>query len=187
MADLNRKTASIYINHQSAEEALKALQAQADKLQQKIKSGEAAGKSMVTEIGKLNKVTNDLKAVQSQIDTGLRPSFNQLTSTVSRLRNELKRMSEDAPGYAAKFKAFNSASTELQRMQTAINGVQKQGRLLKDLFSQAVPVIGFAAVTAFLKGSVDEAMDAERATSRLKNTLDNLGETEVFDRLMNKA
>jgi hypothetical protein len=187
MADLSRKTASIYINHQSATEALESLQAKANKLADSIKKGEAAGKNMVKEINKLNQVKNDIAGVQKQIDSGLRPSFNQLSATVSRLRNELKRMSEDAPGYAAKFKAFNAASTELQRMQSTLSGINKEGGILKGLFAQAIPLIGIAAVTGFLKGAVDEALAAERATSRLNNTLSNLGRTDAFDRLINKA
>jgi len=191
MADLARKTASIYINHQAAEDALIALQKQADKLQTKIKAGEAAGKNMVAEIAKLNKVTNDIKAVQNQIDKGLRPSFNQLQTTVSRLRNELKRMSEDAPGYAAKFKAFNAASTELQRMQNAISGVTKQTSLFKDIFTGFLAGAGAAvsvnAVVGFFKDATQEALDAEKSTARLKNTLNNLGNTDAFNRLMDKA
>ena len=188
MSDLSRKTASIYINHSSAEEALKSLQKQADILQQKIKKGADAGKNMVGEIAKLNKVQDSIKGVQHQIDNGLRPSFNQLQTTVSRLRNELKRMSEDAPGYAEKFKAFNKASTELDRLSTSINKVKASSGGLKDILSSALPVLGITAAISAVKGFIDEALDAELASSRLANKLDNMGaDGGTFDRLARKA
>jgi len=187
MNDLSRKTASIYINHASAKEALEALQKQADKLNEKIKKGADAGKSMVNEISKLNKVQNDIKAVQDQIDKGLRPSFNQMQTTVSRLRNELKRMSEDAPGYAAKFKEFQKASLELDRMGTSISQVKKETGGLKAILAEAMPVLGIAAAVGFFKGAVDEAIQAQEATDRFANALDNAGRSDAFERLTQQA
>jgi len=187
MADLSRKTASIYINHASANEALVNLQKNADVLTAKIKKGQDAGKAMVGEIAKLNKVQNDIKAVQDQIDKGLRPSFNKMQTTVSRLRNELKRMSEDAPGYAAKFKEFQKASTELDRVGASISSVKKETGGLKALFAEAMPVLGIAAAVGFFKGAVDEAIQAQEATDRFANALDNAGRSDAFDRLTKQA
>lgn len=191
MADIKNKTTSIYINHAPAEQALVSLQKQADVLQQKIKKGEDAGKKMVTEITKLNRVQDDIKKVQDQIDKGLRPSFNQLQTTVSKLRNELKRMSEDAPGYAAKFKAFNKASTELDRLGRSINAVKTESGGLKGILSQALPVVGIAAaasaVTSFFSGAIEEAAAAEEQTARLTNVLDNLGKSDAFDRITQQS
>lgn len=195
MADLSRKTASIYINHTAAEDALKALQKQADVLQEKIKKGEAAGKNMVNEIQKLNKVKNDMAGIQKQIDSGLRPSFNQLQSQVAKLRNELNRMSQDAPGYAAKFQAYQQASKELERLRQSINGVQNESKGLNSVFSdfakgaffgggmlQAINIAA-DAVKQFLSGAIDEAMQADEASARLQGTLDNLGQSSAFDRI----
>lgn len=188
MADLARKTASVYINHASASEALESLQKQADRLTEKIKKGEAAGKSMVKEISQLSKVKGNLADVQKQIDTGMRPSFNQLEAAVKRLRAELKKMSEDAPGYAEKFKAFNAASTELDRLGRSIRGVQKDGGGLKDEFKDLLPVAAAAlAIKSFFGDAISEARDAERTTARFRATMDNLGNTEAFDRLIAKA
>lgn len=194
MADLSRKTASIYINHAPAEEALKSLQKQADTLQEKIKAGEAAGKSMVNEIKKLNTVKGDMAAVQKQIDSGLRPSFNQLQTTVAKLRNELKRMSEDAPGYAEKFKAFNNASTELSRLQTNIRGVNGETSKLGQFFGSFSGILGGvgiaaagAAVLGFFKGAADEAIQASEASEKLQTSLENAGHAELFENLRKSA
>ncbi len=187
MSDLSRKTASVYINHASAKEALENLQKQADKFTDKIKKGEAAGKSMVSEIAKLNKVQDSIKAVQDQIDKGLRPSFNQVQTTVQRLRNELKKMSEDAPGYAAKFKEFQKASLEMDRLGQSIGAVKKETGGLKALLSEALPLVGIAAVAGFFKGAVEEAMDAQEAVDRFANSLDNAGRSDAFERLTSQA
>lgn len=56
MADLSRKTVSIYIDSTVAQQALVKLQSTADKLTASIATGTTAGKSMVSELSKLDKV-----------------------------------------------------------------------------------------------------------------------------------
>lgn len=191
MADLSRKTASIYINHAPAEEALKKLQGDADKLTQKIRDGEAAGKSMVNEIKKLSTAKEAIAGVQKQIDSGLRPSFNQLQTLVAKTRAELKRMSEDDPGFVQRAKDLNRYSTEMNRLGSQIGAVKEAGGGIKGALMDLLPVAGFAAagaaVGAFLKDAVVEAMEAEKATARFKATLDNVGKSDSFERLQGKA
>ncbi len=191
MADLSRKTASIYIDHAAASEALVKLQQQADKLSASIKKGEDAGKSMVKEISKLNDTKNQIAAVQHQIDAGLKPSFNQLQTLVAKTRAELRKMSESDPGFAAKVKDLNKYSTELNRLGTQIGAVKKESGGLKDAFKDMLPVIGWAAagaaVVGFFKGAIDEALEADKITQQFINTLDKAGRSDAFDRLSDSA
>lgn len=196
MGDLGRKTASVYINHQSAQDALIALQKQADALSAKIKKGEEAGKSMVKEIAKLNKVQDDIKAVQKQIDSGLRPSFNQLQATVSKLRNDLKRMSEDAPGYAEKFKAFQKANTELERLGRSIKVIKNEQESLatqirKGFVEGAKDALISVNAMDVLKKSIekikDETLASLEASEHLTTALENAGRPELFDNLTSAA
>ncbi len=191
MADLARKTASIYIDHAAAEQALVKLQQQADKLSASIKKGEDAGKNMVKEISKLNDTKNQIAAVQKQIDAGLKPSFNQLQALVAKTRAELRKMSESDPGFAAKVKDLNKYSTELNRLGTQIGAVKKESGGLKDAFKEMLPVIGWAAagaaVVGFFKGAIDEALEADKITQQFINTLDKAGRSDAFDRLADSA
>lgn len=142
MPDLSRKTASIYINQAPAEEALQKLQTQADKFSAAIKKGQDAGKAMVGEIAKLSTTKDQIAAVQKQIDSGLKPSFNQLQSLVAKTRAELKKMSESDPGFLQKAKDLNKYSTEMSRLGTQIGTVKQQSGGLKEMIGSAVPVIG---------------------------------------------
>jgi len=73
----------------------------------------------------LDKAKSSINELKNTIDKGLRPSFVQQQQLVRQLRNELSRMSEDAPRYAEKFKSLQTATNELNRMKTAMGGVQK--------------------------------------------------------------
>ena len=191
MPDLSRKTASIYINQAPAEEALKKLQTQSDKLTASIKKGQDAGKAMVGEIAKLNTTKEQIAGVQRQIDSGLKPSFNQLQTLVAKTRAELKKMSESDPGFAQKTKDLNKYSTEMSRLGTQIGAVKKESGGIKGMIGDMLPGIGVAAagaaVIGFLKGAVTEALEADKALGKFKGTLDNLGKGESFDRLAGKA
>lgn len=191
MADLARKTASIYIDHAAAEQALVKLQTQADKLTASIKKGQDAGKNMVKEISKLNDTKNQIAAVQHQIDAGLKPSFNQLASLVAKTRAELKKMSESDPGFIQKTKDLNKYSTELNRLGTQIGAVRKEGGGLKDTLKEMLPAVGWAAAGAaalgFFKGAIDEALQADKVTTQFVNTLNKAGRSDAFDRLSESA
>lgn len=191
MPDLSRKTASIYIDHAAAEQALIKLQQQADKLSASIKKGQDAGKAMVKEISKLNDSKEQIAAVQRQIDAGLKPSFNQLASLVAKTRAELKKMSESDPGFIQKTKDLNKYSTELNRLGTQIGAVQKESGGLKGMLSEMIPALGLAAagaaVIGFFKGAIDEALEADKITRQFANTLEKAGRSDAFDRLGDAA
>jgi TP901 family phage tail tape measure protein len=104
----------------------------ADNAAKTIKSAgqqyENLNKTIASTTDNLVKNAEAQKVIQTQIDSGIRPSFNQMETTVKKLRNELKQMSEDAPGYAEKFAAFKTASTELDRLREKMNGAEKAQR-----------------------------------------------------------
>jgi hypothetical protein len=195
MADITNKRINIYIDQQAAETALQKLQVQADNLSKKITAGQVAGKSMVAELKKLDSVNDSIKKVQQQLDSGLKPSLAQQTSLVSQLRNELKRLSESDPSFAAKLKNYQSQNAELQRMQGNIGLVSKETSNWGSSFEHVLTRIAeyasiyfvFDKAKEFLKSSIEEANKAEEANTRLKNILENLGRTDAFDRLKQKA
>jgi len=136
-------------------------------------------KDIVATTTKLNENANAQAKIKQQIDSGLRPSFAQLSTQVSKLRNELKNMSEDAPGYAEKFKAFRNASNEMNRLQTSMNGAEKAQRSwMSEAKTVAFGVVigntvqsAIASVGSYLSGIVsgnaklsDSLSDIEKST-----------------------
>lgn len=110
----------------------------ASELKTDIKDGEAANRNidrlksnyhkLQSEIDQTTQKLRENKDAQNKLDAeikaGIRPSLMQQEILVRKLRMELRRMSEDAPGYAAKFESFQKARAELERMSMAINGVK---------------------------------------------------------------
>lgn len=195
MADVANKRLNIYIEDQAAQLTYKKLQTEQDKLTQKITEGQKAGKAMTTELLKLDKVNAQIKDVQKQLDNGLKPSLTQQTQLVRQLNAELKRLSENDPQFASKLENYKKQNAELQRMQQNVSGVTQAtsgmgSSLIKAAASVGLMVTAYAAfqgVKQFLSDAVAEAEAAEQANSRLKNTLENIGRLDVFDRLQKKA
>jgi chromosome segregation ATPase len=199
MADITNKRINIYIDQQAAETALQKLQLQADGLTKKITAGQAAGKSMVAELGKLDGVNDSIKKVQSQLDNGLKPSLAQQTTLVTQLRNELKRLSESDPSFAAKLKNYKEQNTELQRMQQQIGLVTKEteswggafgkifGRVAEYFTAYAIINKVSESIKEFFTGAIEKASELDKAQIRLQNTLDNLGKSDTFGKLNTDA
>jgi hypothetical protein len=151
--------------------------------QRTIKSAEneyrSLEKSIEANTKSAKKLTDAQREIQSQIDRGLRPSLVETRNLVTQLRNELSRMSEDAPGYAQKFEKFQNASAELNRLQNAMNGVEKAqkswfaeakvvafGVLIGNTVQTAVEAIG-SYLSGIVTGNAklsDSLSDIEKAT-----------------------
>lgn len=187
---VNRQV-NVYINSGEAQKALDKLIAK-----EKILKDELAKATDPKKIANLNK---ELAKLQEPIDRATRkvkgelaPSFRELQAAAARAIAEFKKTGD--PAMLAQYAKFNA---ELQKQVELINKANnaQQGLTKKGIFSAAfwanLAAGGIQAATSalssFFTESVNEALDSERATSQLKNTLDNLGKTEVFDRLVRKA
>ncbi len=157
-ADVKNKHVKIYIDHSSAETALETLQRTADKLTKSIDAGRAAGKNMAKEIAKLDDSKAAIKNVQDQIDKGLRPTFAQATAQVTKLRNELKKMSEDDPRYAEKLRAYQRGRTELDRMSRSINDVKEAENKWLSSFKAVAYGVSIANVVTSIVSTVKQAI-----------------------------
>lgn len=203
MADQTKATSrSIYLDTQAAELAMKRLQTEGDKLKLKINAGEAAGKAMNKELAKLDEVNGKIKSVQAQLDNGLKPSLIQQQNLVRQLSNELNRLSDSDPRFAAKLENYKKQNAELAIMRERLNGAAHAEKGLKDgstgfvkVFTHVAEVFTSfsiiqkvsSAVADFFSGTIKEADQAEAALSRFKNILENIGRVDVFERLTEKA
>ncbi len=193
--DVKNKRVNIYIDQTAATAAYDKLIAQQTKLNKTIAEGTANGKNMTASIKQLDTVTASIKKVQDQIDKGLKPSFQQQTTLVTQLRNEIKRLSESDPQFAAKLANFKKQNEELQRMQGNLQKVNESQSTFGKIFTKVAEYFTAysiitkvtGAVSDFFKNSIEEASQSEQQLSKLKNILDNLGRSDAFDRLKNKA
>lgn len=189
---------SIYLDQTSAEVALQKLILKAEQYEKAIVKGNKAGKDMTDKLQKLGDVKTKIDEVKNAIDKGLRPAFVQQEQLVRQLRNELRRLSEDAPGYAGKFKSFQQATTELNRMKVAMNGVQKaQASWLTSLKTITLGVIigntvqsALSSISGYISGLLsgnarlsDELASIEKASglssSKVKELNTELGKLDT--------
>lgn len=180
-------------------------------LTDEIAKAKASGKSYTNLEKDLKKVNAELaknekqvkdntaaqKKLQDQIASGTGSSMRQQQALVSRLTNEYKNLAQGTAEAEAKLKQLGEASRNLDLMRDRLNNVTraqnataKSSNFLASFFGNVVATVAIkaaAAVSDFFNGAIEEATEAEEATARLKNTLDNLGRSDVFDRMVSKA
>lgn len=203
MADQTKGTSrSIYMDSTAAISSMQRLVAEGDKLKQKIDAGEAAGKAMNKELAKFDQVSAKIKAVQQQLDAGLKPTLQQQTNLVRQLNNELSRMSENDPAFKVKLENYGKQNALLNTMRTNIANVTKEheklnetgskfGQIFTHVFeafaSYAIIEKAAEAIKELFVGSIEEADQAAEATDGLRVALTNVGRLDVFERLIGKA
>jgi hypothetical protein len=191
------RSVNIYINDAEASKSLEKLENKSKSLAKAIAEGQANGKKMTREMEELGKTKVRIEQLEGVISGKMRPSLQMMAQEVSKVHRELKTMSSDAPGYAAKLDEFKKKSAIFSDMKSKVAGVNEEiggmngkmvaaGVALGSIVSQGLMSLG-SKVVDFFKDSVAEAEQAERVASRLKNILNNIGRGEAFDRLNDSA
>ncbi len=149
-------------------------------------------KRMAALKGELDKLREPMDRLKKKVSGELTPTFRDLEAGVRKFLNEFKKTG--SPEALANFKKFQA---ELNKMKDEINGLEnsQKGFGKSGFFSAAFwgnlaagAVTGFfSQLSGFFTSSVDEALQADSATIRLKSTLDNLGRSDSFDRIVKKA
>jgi hypothetical protein len=187
---VNRQV-NIYIQSGEAQKAYDALIKKEKLLNDEI--------SKTTDSKRLTKLKDDLNKLQEPISRAakkvsgeLSPSFKDLEASTRKFLNEFKRTGD--PATLANFQKFNTA---LQQAKAEINGVNtaQKGLDKKGIFSAAfwaslasgVVTKATSMIGDFLRGSIDEALQADENARRLKSTLDNLGQGDSFERISRAA
>lgn len=152
----------------------------------------------------LDKLSEPLDRASKKASGQLQPSIRELEATFQKLRNQVRNFDGDQKGLDNLVLKLQKANVELQeaRKRTANLGtslkneslLSKAGSGASEFFSGLGGGLLFggaaaagAATLEFFSQSIDEANQAERAASELKNTLDNLGKVESFGRLTDQA
>lgn len=196
MSTPNNKTVNIYINSDQANAALQKLNRESDKLTKSIDSGRVAGKDMTAEMAKLAATKDKIQQLEGVISGKMAPSIKMVRQNVTQLRNELNGMSADAPGYAAKFKSFEAASTKLKEMETSVKGVKTQmnsaagssffGKMKDGLLSGlgiGSGIAMFQQALGFVRDFIADSRKMAYELEGVENAFNHLNKPELLDKL----
>lgn len=125
MSGTASKTVEIIISQESAERSLEALQKKADTLNKSIAKNRDAGKDVTNELKKLGETQKDIDLLTKVMDGKMAPTLKMVQKEVVKLRNELKGMSKDDPGFDAKVRQYEKANAQLSQMQGNITRIGK--------------------------------------------------------------
>jgi hypothetical protein len=148
----------------------------------------------------ITKMQEPIDRLRKKMSGELTPSVNEVSKTVQNLRNQLKHMSEKDADFSKVLAQYRQATIELDAMRAKVANVKNAvddtnkgnpfSRVLdfaKGAFLGGAMIGIVSGFSNFLRGSIDEALQAEEATARFKSTLDNLGRSDAFDRIVQRA
>ncbi|MFC4230583.1 hypothetical protein ACFOW1_01685 [Parasediminibacterium paludis] len=203
MADNKAKTgATLFLDTSSAQAALTKLNTTIDAYDAKLKNTKLSAQEAMTLETKRNQAATQAAEIRNRIEQGLGATYKEQAKYVNDLTKEVKNLATGTEAYNQKVLELRKATAVFDDMKAKIRGVedaQKKAAESSGTFSKilgsvggslaAFASIGFVTskVTDFLSASIDEANQAEQASTRLKNTLENVGRTDAFDRLSDKA
>lgn len=202
MAEVTNRQVNIYIATGDAEKALDVLKKKERELKDAL--SQATDPRVVQKLeAELKKLAQPIENATNKLSGKLSPSLKDLTKTVSALDRELKLLSKEDPNFTKKLRQFQQAKVELAQakieadklsgaLQKSASGSGLFGKLQSGASSFFGGIGLFAGGTALaagaaLKTSIDEALQAEESAARLQATLDNLGQSDAFDRLSKQA
>lgn len=156
--------------------------------------------TLATQRAELARNTAEQQRLQSQMDSNVGPSLRQQQQLVNRLLNEWKNLGQNTEEAQRKLQEYGAASRVLDQMQARLQSVRqtvetppsddKKGGFFGSFFGN-LAAAGVAKLTGMVSGffseSIDEANQADQATRRLHNTLENIGRMDAFDRITAKA
>lgn len=142
--------------------------------------------------GELEKLKDPIDRAAKKMRGELAPSIRELEIGTRKFLNEWKKTGD--PETLRKFQAFRAELTQAKAQMNDL-GAANQGLTSVGIFKGAFwanlaagAISGFfGSMKGFLTDSLDEAIAAEENLNRLKGTLDNLGQSDVLDRLTQKA
>jgi hypothetical protein len=196
MANQSKSTSrSIFLDTTSAQSAVENLAKKVQKLDQTLadtnlsqkKRDDLSKQRADAEIKRLN--------IVDQINKGLGATYNQQQRYLNDLNREIKNIAVGTEEWKKKSMELQQANKVFDEMKVKLNGVNQAQDKAGGMFSSIVKGLGAMAVasfsiqkiTGFFSDAVEEAEQAEKSISRLKNTLSNLGREDAFDRLTESA
>lgn len=199
MEDAQNRTLNVFINTGEAQKSYDKLILKEKELNDQLKT--TTDPKRIQQLnGELAKLSEPITRASKKLSGELGPSMRDMQKLATQLGNQLKHMSEKDADYSKVVAQYRQAQVEMK-------GMQGRAKELGDAFEQTQKTNPFSRVadyakgtllagavtgvisqfTGFLKGSIDEALDAEESTARFRAQLDNIGRSDVFDRFIEKT
>lgn len=189
-AVVNRQV-NVYINSGEAAKAYDVLIKREKLLNEELKKT-ADPKRIKQLTAELDKLKDPIDRAAKKMKGELAPSIRELELATRKFLTEFKKTGD--PETLRKFQQFQA---ELNKAKLQLNGMENANKSLtsKGIFTGAFwanlaaggVVEATSAISGFFTSSVEEALEADEATTRLKNTLENLGKSDAYDRISRKA
>lgn len=143
----------------------------------------------------LAKLAEPISRASKKLSGELAPSLRDNTTLATKLRNELSR--EFDPKKAKQLQQLNGMirqqKVEIDGLNAAQNKIGKENGFTRMLDTAKGFVVGTvitkaaAVVHDFFSDSISEAIEADEKAGKFKSTLENLGRSDAFERLMDSA
>lgn len=151
---------------------------------------------MSREIEQLGQKKAAIAQLEGIMSGKMAPTIKMVKQQVTSLRNELQNMSASAPGYAAKFKAFEQASNKLKEMEGNMKGVKKSMdsaagssffSKIKEGFLGGLGIGGgiamFQQAVGFVRNFIADAKKMAFEMEGVENAFNRLNRPDLLDNL----
>ncbi|MCW3127218.1 MAG: hypothetical protein JWO03_2876 [Bacteroidetes bacterium] len=202
MSEFNR-TVNIYIESGEAQKSYDLLAKKQIELQKQIDGYLAKGKEIPEKLTKqFDAVTSSLDRQAKKLSGELSPSYKDLTGTVTKLTQEVSRMSAQDAGFAKKTKELEEARAAANLYRNSVINVgaamekskehaEGFGHMVKEVFAgftlERIFEKGIEAVKEFFSESIKEAQLLEVTQKQLKNSLEGVGRVDALEKLNQQA
>jgi len=199
MAETTNRTLNVFINTGDAQKAYDKLIAK-EKLLLDAREKTTDPKKIAQLTRDLDKLQEPIARAAKKMNGELAPSVREVEKTVKSLSNQLLHMSRDDADFSKVLAQYRQAQIELKQMKSAAHAVSDEfdktksqnpfGRILEfakgTLLGGAIQAV-VRQFAGFFGDAIGEALDADETTARFKATLDNLGRSDAFNRIIAKA
>lgn len=192
---VTNRSINIFIESGQAQKALDLLIKKETALKNELAA--ATNPKQIAQLGReIDKLKEPIDRASRKLKGELTPSIKDVQKAVNDLGNRLKRMSAEDADFSNVVRQYGEARLHLQQLKAGTDQLAAaQRRIGKDsFFGSFFGNLAAGGITAIISkvrelfsGAFNEALEAEEKTARLKATLDNLGRTDAFDRMISKA
>lgn len=187
MSDDFTRVISVYANTEQALDAYTKLIARQKELYDEIDKASAAGKPIGELANKLKGVTEQVDRAAQKVSGNLSPSLRDLQSALNKTNLELNRMSKEDAGFDKKTQDAKKLRTAIDEQVAALGRTKAAMTEMKSLAAGFGIGFGLEKVGEAFKASIDEAMKGQDINARLKNSLEGVGRTDLFEGMNEQA
>lgn len=180
----------VNVNGNKAKSELNDLQKKASDTKLEMKGLTKGTDEFLKKEAELKQITGRMTELKKQIGlTSLsQKELNQELNKLKSLKGSVSPLSQEYKEYDAQMQKVVARQKELAGGSAAVSSsMLSVSGAIKGFGVMVAAQFTLQAISGFFSGAVEEAEQAERSVSRLRNTLENIGRADVFERLSVQA